>query len=178
MHPVILPFKGVWPKIDASAYVAPGVVITGDVVIGPETNIWPGCVLRGDVNIIRIGARTNVQDGTVIHVSAGGQGTHIGDEVTIGHMVLLHDCTLESRCFVGMRSSVIDRARVCEGAMTGAGALVTQDKVVPGGQLWVGSPAKYMRDLKPEEGAEIIARAAHYVRLGQTYLQESKALSG
>lgn len=174
MKPTILPYRGIWPQIHPTAYIAPQVVITGDVVIGPQTSIWPGCVLRGDVNIIRIGARTNIQDGTIVHVTSGGQGTHIGDEVTIGHMALLHDCTLKSRSFIGMKAAIIDKARVESMGMVGAGALVTQNKVVKAGQLWVGNPAKYWRDLKEEERAEIIKRAAHYVSLGQEYLTDAK----
>lgn len=168
--PIILPYKGILPKIDPTAYIAPGAVIVGDVEIGAYSNIWFGCVLRGDVNVIRVGARTNIQDGTVVHVTSGGQGTHIGNSVTIGHMVLLHDCTLEDHAFIGMKSAVIDRAHVESFAMIGAGALVTQNKTVPKNQLWVGNPAKYWRDLKPEEIEEISRRAEHYVKLGQDYL--------
>lgn len=174
MKPTILPYRGIWPQIHETAYIAPGVVITGDVVVGPHTSIWPGCVLRGDVNIIRIGARTNIQDGSVVHVTYGGQGTHIGDEVTIGHMALLHDCTLENRCFIGMKAAIIDKACIQSMAMVGAGALVTQNKVVPSEQLWVGNPAKFMRALKEEEKNEIIKRAGHYVALGQEYLMAAK----
>jgi carbonic anhydrase/acetyltransferase-like protein (isoleucine patch superfamily) len=169
MQPIILPYKGIYPKIHPTAFIAPGAVVAGDVEIGAETSIWFGCVIRADVNIVRIGARTNIQDGTTIHVTQGGQGTLIGDEVTIGHMVLLHDCTLENRSFVGMQAGVIDKARVESYGMVGAGALVTQNKIVKGGQLWVGNPAKYWRDLKPEERQEIENRAAHYVALGQAY---------
>jgi gamma-carbonic anhydrase len=171
MKPIIVPYKGIMPKISPSAYIAPGVVIMGDVEIGEETSVWPGCVIRGDVNIVRIGARTNIQDGSIIHVTQGGQGTHVGNDVTIGHMVLLHDCTLEDHSFIGMKSAVIDKARVQSFAMLGAGALLTQNKVVPTGQLWVGNPAKYFRDLRDEEKEEIKRRAPHYVRLGQDYLK-------
>lgn len=170
MKPVILPYKGVWPKIAASAYIAPGVVITGDVEIGEESSVWPGCVIRGDVNIVRIGSRTNIQDGTIIHVTHGGQGTHIGNSVTIGHMVVLHDCTLRDFAFIGMKSAVIDRAVVESHGMLGAAALLTQDKVVKTGQLWLGSPAKFARELREEERAEITHRATHYVNLSRDYL--------
>ena len=170
MKPIIVPYKGIWPKIAASAYIAPGVVIMGDVEVGEETSIWPGCVLRGDVNIIRVGARSNIQDGTVVHVTHGGQGTHIGNNVTIGHMVLLHDCTLEDHAFVGMKSAVIDKARMESFSMLGAMALLTQGKVVPSGQLWIGSPAKFARALREEEKTEIAHRAGHYVNLGKDYL--------
>lgn len=157
------------PKIDPTAFVAPGAVVVGDVEIGAYSSVWFGCVVRGDVNVVRIGARTNIQDGTVVHVTSGGQGTHIGSNVTIGHMALLHDCTLDDYSFVGMKAAVIDRARVESYAMIGSMALVTQDKVVQSGQLWVGSPAKYWRDLKDEEREEITRRAEHYVKLAAAY---------
>lgn len=172
---LIIPYNSIAPTIHPTAFIAPGAVIVGDVVIGPETNIWFGCVLRGDVNVIRVGARTNIQDGTIVHVTKGGQGTHIGDDVTIGHMALLHDCTLEDFSFIGMKAAVIDKARVERYAMVGAGALVTQNKIIPSKQLWVGNPAKYWRDLKPEELDEITHRAAHYVKLGQAYKAEARA---
>jgi carbonic anhydrase/acetyltransferase-like protein (isoleucine patch superfamily) len=169
MSPIILPYKGVMPTIDPTAFIAPGAAVIGDVHIGPYTSVWFGCVLRGDVHEIRVGARTNIQDGTVVHVTEGGQGTYIGDEVTIGHQVLLHDCTLESRSFIGMKSAIIDGATVENYGMVGAGALVTQGKTVPNGEVWIGNPAKYWRPLKPEEREEIDKRAEHYVRLGQSY---------
>src|SRR5690606_27614238 len=123
----------------------------GDVTVGAETGIWFGCVLRGDVDRIRIGARTNIQDGTVVHVSHRDGPTVIGDEVTVGHLALLHACTLEDRSFVGMKACVMDGAVVESGAMVAAGALVTPGKRVPSGQLWAGSPARPMRDLTEAE---------------------------
>jgi gamma-carbonic anhydrase len=168
-NPIILPYRGIMPKIDPKAFIAAGVVIIGDVVIGPQSSIWPGCVLRGDVNVIRIGARTNLQDGSIIHVTYGGQGTHIGDDVTIGHAVLLHDCTIESGAFIGMKSCIMDRAKVAGGAMLAAGALLTNGKQVPKGQLWAGTPAKYWRDLTPEDLKEITERVPHYVKLAESY---------
>ncbi len=167
--PIIMSFRGIEPKIDPRAFIAPGAIIIGDVVIGAESNIWPGCVLRGDVNIIRVGARTNIQDGTVVHVTYGGQGTHIGSDVTIGHLALLHDCTIEDRAFIGMKSCVMDKAKVSAHAMLAAGSLLTNNKIVPTGQLWSGSPAKYWRELRAEEITEIDERALHYVKLAQSY---------
>ncbi len=169
MQPIILPYKGIWPKIDPTAFIAPGAAVIGDVVIGPGSSVWFGCVVRGDVNVIRIGARTNVQDGTIIHVTKGGQGTHIGNDVTIGHMVMLHDCTLDDHAFIGMKSVVIDKARVQSFGMLGAGALLTQNKTLPTGQLWVGSPAAYKRDLRDDEREEIAERARHYASLAADY---------
>jgi gamma-carbonic anhydrase len=152
--PLILPFAGKMPRIHPTAWIAPTAVIIGDVEIGPETGIWYGCVVRGDVNEIRIGARTNIQDGTVIHVAAEGQGTYIGDEITVGHMVLLHACTVESNAFVGMKSCVMDGAHVARHAMVAAGALVTPGKRVPTGELWGGSPARKLRDLTDAQIAD------------------------
>ena len=172
MSPIILPFNGIMPRIHPSAFVAPGAVVVGDVEIGPDSSIWFGCVLRGDVHVIRIGARTNIQDGTIIHVAAGGQGTHIGDNVTVGHMALLHDCTVESGGFIGMKSGVLDGAKIRAGGMLAAGALLTAGKTVPAGQIWSGTPAKYWRDIKPEERQEFDWRADQYVELKNRYLSK------
>jgi carbonic anhydrase/acetyltransferase-like protein (isoleucine patch superfamily) len=154
MAPLILPFAGKTPRIHPTAWIAPTAVIIGDVEIGAETGIWYGCVVRGDVNGIRIGARTNIQDGTVIHVAAEGQGTTIGDEITVGHMALLHACTVESNAFVGMKSCVMDGAYVERHAMVAAGALLTPGKRVPSGELWGGSPARKIRDLTEPQIAD------------------------
>jgi carbonic anhydrase/acetyltransferase-like protein (isoleucine patch superfamily) len=154
MAPLILPFGGKTPRIHPTAWIAPTAIVIGDVEIGPETGIWYGCVVRGDVNEIRIGARTNIQDGTVIHVAAEGQGTYIGDEITVGHMVLLHACTVESNAFVGMKSCVMDGAHVERHAMVAAGALLTPGKRVPSGELWGGSPARRIRDLTEAQLAD------------------------
>jgi len=167
--PIIMPYRGIMPQIDPTAFIAPGSTIIGDVVIGAESSVWPGCVLRGDVNIIRVGARTNIQDGTIVHVTKGGQGTHIGNDVTIGHMVLLHDCTLEDWSFIGMQSCIMDKAIVSSRAMLAAGSLLTNDKVIPAGQLWSGRPAKFWRELRAEENKEITRRVPHYVALAKSY---------
>lgn len=157
------------PRIHSSAFVAAGAVVIGDVEIGADSSIWFGCVVRGDVHVIRIGQRTNIQDGTIIHVAAGGQGTHIGDDVTVGHMALLHDCTVETGAFVGMRSSVLDGAKICSGGMLAAGALLTAGKTLPTGQIWAGTPAKYWRDITAAERAEFDWRAEQYVDLAKSY---------
>lgn len=169
MAATILPFNGIWPRIHPEAWVADNAVLVGDVEIGAGSSIWFGCVLRGDVNVIRIGRDSNIQDGTVVHVSGKGQGSFIGDGVTIGHMALIHACTLEDGCFIGMKACVMDDARVCAGAMVGAGALVTPGKQVPGGQLWLGSPARHARDLTRAERDSFPANAAHYARLSAIY---------
>lgn len=162
---LILPYKGVLPTIDETAFVAANAAIVGDVIIGPETGIWYGCTLRGDVNIIRIGARTNIQDGTVIHVATHGHGTHIGDDVTVGHMALLHDCTIEDGAYIGMQACLMDGVVVEKRAFVAAGALVTPHKRVPTGQLWAGRPARYVRDLGPDDYKLMDWSGPHYVRL-------------
>ncbi len=166
---MILAYNGIMPKIDPTAFIAETATIIGDVVIGPGSNIWFGCVLRGDVNVIRIGSHTNIQDGSVVHVTTGGQGTHVGDNVTVGHMALLHDCTIENNAFIGMKACLLDKSRVQSGAMLAAGALLTPGKCVPTGELWAGNPAKLMRPLGPD-GPQMIAKsAAHYVNLAKMY---------
>ncbi len=172
--PLIRSYNGKTPKIADSAFVAENAVIIGDVEIGPEANIWYGVVIRGDVNRIRIGARTNVQDGTVIHVDAEGEHWHgiptiVGAGVTIGHKALLHACTVEDDAFVGMGSIMLDGSVIESGGMLAAGATLTPRKRVPKGQLWAGSPAKMMRDLTPDEVAYFKISADHYVWLANQY---------
>ncbi len=171
MPGLTMPYKGVHPHLDTSVFLAETAVVIGDVKAAADTGIWFGCVLRGDVNEIRIGARTNIQDGTVIHVASKGQGTYIGNDITIGHMAVLHACTLDSSCFIGMKACVMDGAHVESGAMVAAGALVTPGKRVPSGQLWAGSPAKYVRDLTEAEIAGFATSAAHYADLARYYRQ-------
>ena len=158
------------PKIHESAFIAENAVIIGDVEIGPEASIWYGCVLRGDVNNIKIGARSNIQDGTVIHVSSISQGTYVGEDVTVGHCALLHACTVGDQAFIGMKACVMDDSKVESCAQVAAGALVTPGKTVPSGQLWAGSPACHMRDLSEDAIEDIKKSAEHYVRLSREYL--------
>lgn len=169
MTALILPHHGISPTIAETAFIAPNATVIGDSVIGPDSGIWFSVVVRGDVNFIRIGARTNVQDGTIIHVTGGGDPTIIGDDVTIGHAAVLYACTLQDRAFVGMQACVMDGAVVETDAMVAAGALVTPGKRVPSGQLWAGSPARYMRDLTAAEIAGIQASADRYVRFAAEY---------
>lgn len=170
---IIKPYKGKSPIIHPTCFIAQGVVIIGDVEIGEYTNIWYGCVIRGDVNTIRIGKRTNIQDGTVVHVTRKTGPTVIGDNITIGHSVLLHACTLENDSFVGMHSTVMDGAVVQSNAMLAAGALLAPNKTVLTGHIWAGSPARYMRDLKQEELDYIGISASNYAKLGQEYKETS-----
>lgn len=167
--PILLPWQGTHPKIAATAFIAPGASVIGDVVIGADSSVWFSCVVRGDVNEIRIGDRSNIQDGTVIHVTKGGNGTYIGDDVLVGHGCILHACTLESGAFVGMGATILDGAVVEGGAMIAAGAMVTPGKRVPAGELWAGSPAKKMRDLSEDDMAGFVKQCAHYVVLARGY---------
>ncbi len=157
------------PKIADDAFIAPGAVVIGDVEIGSRTNVWFGCVIRGDVNTIRIGSRTNIQDGTVIHVTRKTGPTKIGSNITIGHSVLIHACTLEDDSFIGMHSTIMDNATVKSGGMVAAGALVTPRKTIPEGQIWGGNPAKYLRDMTQEEKDFIATSAQNYVDLSEDY---------
>lgn len=174
MSGLIRTFQGKTPKIHPSAFIAETAVVIGDVEIGAGTSVWYGAVIRGDVNMIRIGANTNIQDGVVIHVDSKGEHwdgipTLIGDNVTVGHKALLHACTIESNAFVGMGSIVLDGAVVEEGAMLAAGAVLTPKKRIPKGQLWAGSPAKLFRELTKEQTDYFKISADHYNWLAGQY---------
>lgn len=165
MTGLILPFEDKTPKIADSAFIAPTAVVIGDVMIGADSSIWYGCTLRGDVNHIRIGARSNIQDHSVIHVDRRYHPAVIGDDVLVGHMCLIHGCTLEDGCFVGMKATIMDGCVVESGGMVAAGALLTPGKRVKRGELWAGSPAKPMRDLTAAQIEEFRLATDHYARL-------------
>lgn len=158
----IRPYKNILPKIDPTAFVDESAQVIGDVTIGAESSVWPLVVIRGDVNVITIGARTNIQDGSVLHVTRKTHPLVIGDDITIGHATIIHGCTLENFSFIGMGATVMDGAVVGEFAMVGAGALVTQNKVIPPRTLAVGAPAKPVRDLTDEEVERIKKSAVNY----------------
>jgi len=167
---MLFELDGVAPRIDPTAWVAPTAVVVGDVWLGPGSGIWFGCMIRGDTNRIRIGARTNVQDLTVVHVNEGeGGATEIGDDITIGHMAIVHACTLQNGAFVGMGATVLDGAVIEEGGMLAAGSLLTPGKRIPKLELWSGRPAKKMRDLPPEDRKLFDQNAIHYASLAQRY---------
>jgi gamma-carbonic anhydrase len=176
---MIRPFKGISPTIAESAFVAEGAVVIGDVCIGKEASIWYNCVVRGDVNSITIGERSNIQDLSMLHVTHKknaddpGAPLVIGNDVTVGHSVTLHGCTIEDGAFIGMQAMVMDHAVVGKGALVGARALVTEGTVIPPATLWVGSPAKYKRDLTPDEVAWLGRSAGNYVRYSREYLEDS-----
>lgn len=167
--PVILAFAGKFPAISEEAFVAPTAAVIGDVVVGAGSSIWFSCAVRGDVHEIRIGERTNIQDGSVVHVTHGKFGCYIGSDITIGHGAIIHACTLEDGCFIGMGATVMDGVVVESQAMVAAGALVTPNKRVKRGELWAGSPARFLRHLTREEIAGFPRQAAHYAELARRY---------
>ncbi|CCG40950.1 gamma carbonic anhydrase family protein [Magnetospirillum molischianum] len=169
MSGLILPWQGRLPEIDATAFIAPNATVIGDVTIGAESSIWFGCILRGDVNEIRIGARTNIQDGTVIHVTRRTFGTNIGSDITIGHAAVLHGCTLEDCCFIGMGAVLLDGVVVEREAMIAAGAVVTPGKRIRTGELWGGNPARLLRPLTEQDRAHFPISAANYTELSRHY---------
>ena len=165
----IFALNGVTPVIAEDAFIAPTAAVIGDVVIGPESGIWFHCLLRGDLNPIRIGARTNIQDGTVIHVDSGGLSTWIGDDVTVGHNAVVHACTLKNRAFVGISATVLDGAVIEEGGMLAAGGLLTPGKVIGPNEMWTGSPAKLRRVMDEQERARFDRNAVTYRALAKTF---------
>jgi hypothetical protein len=169
-------FEDMTPVIAPDAFIAPTAVIIGDVVIGPESGIWFHCVLRGDMNIIRIGQRTNIQDGTVVHIDSGGFQTIIGNDVTVGHSAVLHACTLEDWAFVGIGSTVLDGAVIKRGGMLGAGGLLTPGKVIGENELWTGSPAKLKRVMEPDERRKFDGNAIRYRALAHRFRAGLKPL--
>jgi len=166
----IMPLNGKTPRIHSSAFIAPGCRIIGDVEIGPDASVWYNCVIRGDANRIVIGARTNIQDGTVVHCDSPnprrpeGFPTIIGDDVLIGHMVMLHGCILEDRAFVGLGSIVMDGCRIASDGMLAAGAMLTPGKAIASRQLWTGRPAAYVRELTDAALENMRAGVSGYVR--------------
>jgi carbonic anhydrase/acetyltransferase-like protein (isoleucine patch superfamily) len=160
---MILPFRGSWPKIHETAFVAPSADLIGDVEIGANSSVWFQCVIRGDVNFIRIGSKTNIQDHSMLHVTRVKSPLHIGDEVTIGHRVMLHGCRLGNRILVGMGAIIMDDAEIGDDCMIGAGALVTKGVKIPPKSLVIGAPAKVVRSLTEEELAFLPKSAANYV---------------
>ncbi len=166
-----MPYGAKRPKIAADAFIAPNAAVIGDAVIGAQSSIWFACAVRADGNFIRIGARTNIQDGTVIHVDSTSFPTIIGDDVTVGHMALIHACTLESGSFVGMAATVMDGAVVETGAMVAAGALVPPGKTVKAGQLWAGTPARFVRDCGDQENKMIESVPPEYWAMAREYLK-------
>ena len=171
-------FENIEPRIANSAYVDETALVIGDVTLEDDVSLWPQVVARGDVNSIVIGARTNIQDGTILHVShdsefaPGGFSLCIGADITVGHQAILHGCTVEDRCLIGMAATVMDGAVIHSGAIVGAGSLVPPGRELEGGYLWVGSPARKVRALRSEEKGFLEYSAAHYVELKNRHRAE------
>jgi len=156
------------PEVDPTAYVAPSAVVMGSVKIGPKASVWPTCVLRGDIEDIIIGEGSNVQDGTVVHL-ADDLAARIGRYVTIGHMAMIHACTIEDECLIGMKATVLDGAVIGKNSIIGAGAVVTKNTVVPPGSLVLGMPAKVVRQLSDDEKASLKPWAEKYIKVAAAH---------
>ena len=167
---MIRDFNGISPKLHESVYVADTALVIGDVEIGEDSSVWFGSVVRGDVNYIRIGARTNLQDMCVIHVNTGTHPTILEDEITIGHRVTLHGCYVESGCLIGISTTILDGARIGHNSLVAAGSLVTPNTQIPPRSLVMGSPARVKRELTDKELARMIENWQHYVELKDQYL--------
>lgn len=170
---MIRSYRGRKPQIAGTAYVDPAAVVIGEVTIGEHSSVWPCVVVRGDVNFIRVGARTNLQDGSVLHVMRDEFPLILGDGVTVGHGVVLHGCTIESRCLIGMGSIVLNGVRIGAGSIIAAGTLVPEGTEVPPGSLFMGHPGKFRRALTAEDLASIDAYAARYVEYKESYKAEA-----
>jgi carbonic anhydrase/acetyltransferase-like protein (isoleucine patch superfamily) len=175
-------YRSVMPSLGARVFVHPRATVIGDAHLGDDVSVWPGVVIRGDVNFIRVGAGTNIQDNSVLHVShrsewdPEGGPLIIGRRVTIGHGVILHACTVGDECLIGMGSIILDKAVVEKHVLVGAGSLVAEGKRLESGYLYLGQPARAVRPLTPEEIAYFDYSAAHYIRLAGHYLEDDRAL--
>jgi carbonic anhydrase/acetyltransferase-like protein (isoleucine patch superfamily) len=170
---MIKPFNNIEPKIHETAFVADDAIIIGDVEIGEDASVWFGSIIRGDVNFIRIGDRTNIQDATVIHVSSKTHSTVLEHEITVGHRVTLHGCYVETGCLIGIGAILLDGVRIGANSLVAAGSLLTPGTLVPPGSLVMGSPAKVKRPLTAEELADLPRFWQNYVKLKKDYQQTS-----
>ena len=166
---MIISYNGHTPVIPGSVFLAPSVDVIGDVTLGEEASLWFGTVVRGDIHYIRIGHRTNVQDNCTVHVTEKLYPTIVGDEVTVGHNVILHGCVVHDRCLIGMGAVVMDDVEVGEGSLVAAGAVVTPGTKIPPGSLYGGVPARHLRPVTTEEFQEIVDRAEEYRQMARKY---------
>ena len=175
----IHPYQDAWPQIGEGVYIHPSASVIGDVMLEENASVWTGTVIRGDVNSIRIGAGTNVQDLSVLHVShksswdPEGGPLLIGSNVTIGHQVILHGCTIEDECLIGMGSIIMDKVIVQKHVLVGAGSLVPEGKMLESGYLYLGRPAKKVRPLTEQERGHFLYSANHYIKLKNQYLNQN-----
>lgn len=183
MYPVLRPYNNIHPDIGDSVFIDPFSTVIGDVRIADDVSIWPMCVLRGDVNYISVGARTNIQDGSVLHVARKGEASvdgyslEIGEDVTVGHKAMLHACKIGDRVLIGMGAIVLDNVHIEEDVILGAGSLVPPNKRLVSGYLYIGSPAKQVRPLTEDEYAFLKRSATHYVKLKNEYLCDAQGQS-
>jgi carbonic anhydrase/acetyltransferase-like protein (isoleucine patch superfamily) len=171
---LIKPYKGIEPKIGKRVFIAENATVIGDVEIGDDSSIWFGAILRGDVNFIKVGACTSIQDGTVVHVTNRTHPTIIGDYVTVGHAVKLHGCTVKDNCLIGIGAIILDGAVIGENSIVAAGSLVPPGKEFPPGSLIMGFPATVKRELTPEEIKGLKEHALRYVKYKNEYLESFK----
>ena len=169
---MIRAYRGIVPKVAASAYVDSSAQLIGDITVGERSSVWPGVVARGDVNVIRIGDETSIQDNCVLHCDAGPFPLHIGSRVTVGHQVTLHGCTIEDECVIGIGSIVLNGARIGKGSVIAAGAVVPEGMEVPPGSMVMGVPGKIRRNITEEEQQRFRENAQHYVDACRTYRDE------
>jgi carbonic anhydrase/acetyltransferase-like protein (isoleucine patch superfamily) len=170
---LLRPYRGRRPEVHPTAYVDDSAQVIGDVEIGADSSVWMNVVIRGDVNAIRIGARSNVQDGTVVHVMHETHPTRIGDDVTIGHAAIVHGCTVSSRVLIGMGAILLNGASIGEDSIVAAGTLVTEGTEIPSRSLVMGSPGRVVRSLRDTEIASILEYSGNYVRYKRTYVEQS-----
>jgi carbonic anhydrase/acetyltransferase-like protein (isoleucine patch superfamily) len=173
---MIRSYKGMTPAIPASCYVDDSAQIVGDVVLGEHASIWMNAVLRGDVNSIRVGAHSNVQDCSVLHGMKGEYHVSVGEYVTVGHSVTLHGCVVEDRCLIGMGAIILNGARIGTGSIIAAGTLIPEKTVVEPGSLWMGSPGKFRRKLEERDQASIMRYARNYLEYKEAYLRERSSI--
>jgi carbonic anhydrase/acetyltransferase-like protein (isoleucine patch superfamily) len=169
---MLRPFRGLFPRVHPTAFIDDSAQVIGDVEIGEESSVWMSVVIRGDVHRIRVGRRTNVQDGTVVHVMNRTHPTTIGDNVTVGHAAILHGCTIEDQCLIGMGAILLNGAHVGTGSIVAAGTLIVQDMIVPPGSLVMGSPGRVKRQLTVAEVEDIQAYADRYVGYRLDYMEK------
>jgi len=172
---MIRAYKAILPRLHETVYVEESASIVGDVEMGEGSSVWFNAVVRGDVHFIRIGKRTNIQDNSVLHVTRDTHPLILGDDITVGHSVTLHGCTIKDRCLIGMGAVVLDDATIGEDSIVAAGALVTEGTVIAPGSLVMGMPAKVVRELSPEERERILRSAKNYVGYARSYVEEDGA---
>ncbi len=175
---MLRPFRGILPQVDPSVYIDQSAQIIGDVTIGADSSVWMNVVIRGDVNRIRIGRRTNIQDGTIIHVMRDTHATALGDDVTVGHAAVLHGCTIEDRCLIGMGAMLLNGATIGADSIVAAGTLVTEETRIPARSLVMGRPGKVKRALTDEEVASILDYSDRYVGYKKDYATSEHGVQG